>query len=124
VFARLLFGEWSRTLANQAGRGHQLFVVDDDEQVLGYLGWALTHEPLAKQWLQGQSPLTDDQCRGGDCVLINAWAADSGQAERLLLAAAREIVQEPTRCPLSQIARHRSGPALEKNDATKSCGAA
>jgi tetratricopeptide (TPR) repeat protein len=94
VFARLMFGEWSRTLANQAGRGHQLFVVDGDEQVFGYLGWALTHEPLAEQWLQGRSSLTDDQCRGGDCVLVNAWAADTVEAERLVLAAAREIIQD------------------------------
>ena len=94
VFARLPFGEWSRTLAHQVGRGQQLFVVDGGKRVLGYLGWAVTDAALAEQWLQGLSPLSDEQCRGGDCVILNAWAADSKEAAQLLVSAAREIFHD------------------------------
>ena len=94
VFGRLPFGEWSRTLAHQVGRGQQVFVVDGDERVLGYLGWALTDPALAEQWLRGLSALSDDQCQGGDCAILNAWAADSKPAARLLVATAREIFKD------------------------------
>lgn len=94
VFARLPFGEWTQTLAHQVRRGQQVFVVDEQSRVLGYLGWTFTEEALAKQWVSGLAPLSDEQCRSGDCVIINAWAADTKEAERLLVNAARDIIKD------------------------------
>jgi tetratricopeptide (TPR) repeat protein len=85
VFARLPFGEWSQVLIGQINRGHFCFVVDRQQRVQGFLGWALTPERLAEQWVEGRASLTDEDCRDGDCVIINAWAAASTGAHRLLI---------------------------------------
>jgi len=94
TFAKLPFGEWSRILAHQAGRGRQVFVVDADRRVQGFLGWAVTTTPLAEQWLRGLNGLSDEECLDGDSVIINAWASESNAANALLLAAARELLKD------------------------------
>jgi len=94
TFERLPFGEWTRTLAHQVEQGRQIFVVDDAERVFGYLGWTLTTEPLAEQWLRGLKPLSGEDCRGGDFVIINAWAADTKAAARLLVASGRDLFKD------------------------------
>ena len=85
VFARLPFGDWSQVLIGQINRGHFCFVVDARRRVQGFLGWAFTHERLAEQWVEGRASLSDEDCREGDCVVINAWAAASTDAHRLLI---------------------------------------
>jgi tetratricopeptide (TPR) repeat protein len=91
TFGKLRFGEWTRTLAHQVGRGHQLFVVNGEKRVCGFLGWALTNETLARDWMRGLKGLSDEQCREGDCLIINAWAADSREALRYLVQEARRL---------------------------------
>jgi hypothetical protein len=71
AFAKLQFGEWSQVLY-QVARGHFFFVVDQDRRVRGFLGWALTPEALAEQWVEGRAGLRNDECREGDCVIVNA----------------------------------------------------
>jgi tetratricopeptide (TPR) repeat protein len=85
VFARLPFGEWSQVLIGQINRGHFCFVVDAQRRVRGFLGWALTQERLAEEWVEGRAHLADEDCRDGDCVIVNAWAAASTDAHRLLI---------------------------------------
>lgn len=94
AFERLPFGEWTRTLAHQAGRGQQIFVIDGAHRVLGYLGWALTSKPLAEDWLQGLKPLSDEDCRTGDIVIINAFAADLKAATNLLVESGRDLFKD------------------------------
>ena len=96
TFAKLPFGEWGRTLAHQVGRGHQLFVVDSGLKARGFLGWALTREALAREWMAGLKGLSDEECRDGDCVSINAFAADSRPALNLLLQAMRRQFADKT----------------------------
>jgi hemolysin-activating ACP:hemolysin acyltransferase len=91
AFARLPFGEWSRILIFQAERGHALFVVDADRRVCGFLGWALAGRARAEHWLAGQSELRNEECRTGDVVIGNAWAADSGAVNRYLIESARRM---------------------------------
>ncbi len=85
TFAKLPFGEWGRTLAHQVGRGHQLFAVDSSGKVHGFLGWALTRETLAREWMAGLKGLSDEECRDGDSVIINGFAADSQPALNALV---------------------------------------
>jgi tetratricopeptide (TPR) repeat protein len=94
TFARLPFGEWTRTLAHQAASGRQLFVIDGRQCVLGYLGWAVTTQSLAEQWLQGLQALSDEDCRSGDFVIINAFAAETKASARLLVDSARDLFKD------------------------------
>jgi tetratricopeptide (TPR) repeat protein len=91
VFAGLPFGNWSAVLVGQINRGHLRFVVDEDGRVHGLLGWALTNERLAEDWVVGRAQLPDEDCRDGDCVIVNVWAADSAAAHRLLVEEARKL---------------------------------
>jgi Flp pilus assembly protein TadD/hemolysin-activating ACP:hemolysin acyltransferase len=91
AFARLQFGEWSQVLFYQVARGHLFFVVDQDRRVRGFLGWALTDQALAEQWVQGRAGLRNDQCREGDCVIINAFAAETTAANNFIVETMREM---------------------------------
>ncbi|MBW8726656.1 MAG: hypothetical protein JF625_16085 [Inquilinus limosus] len=92
AFAALTFGNWSRVLVGQINRGHYHFVVDESGRVAGFLGWAETSEQGAESWLAGRD-LPDAAARDGDCMVINAWAADDAAVNHLLLAAARRAGQ-------------------------------
>jgi hemolysin-activating ACP:hemolysin acyltransferase len=91
AFARLQFGEWSQVLSSQINRGHYFFVVDQRGRIHGFLGWALTQEQLAEQWIEGRSGLRNEECRGGECVIVNAWAAETDRATRFILDTCREF---------------------------------
>jgi hemolysin-activating ACP:hemolysin acyltransferase len=90
AFAALPFGLWSQTLFWQVARKHYVFVLDADRRVRGFLGWAFVERPLADLWLKGESGLTNAQCRAGDCVIVNAWAADDPCANEALMRWAGE----------------------------------
>ncbi len=94
AFARLQFGEWSRTLYYQVSRKHYLFVIDRQRAVLGFLGWALTANELAETWIDGRSGLRNDECLTGDIVIINAWAADTPAAQQFLVETGRKLFGE------------------------------
>ena len=91
AFARLQFGEWSQVLHCQVAREHCFFVVDQDKRVRGFLGWALTEQPLAEQWVEGRAGLRNEQCLDGDCVIINAFAAETGAAKRCIVDTMRKL---------------------------------
>jgi len=93
AFARLAFGEWSQVLVGQINRGHYYFIVDQHQQVQGFFGWALTQERLAEEWVQGRSGLRDEQCRAGDCVIFNVWAAESSRVHRFMVDTGRKIIE-------------------------------
>jgi hemolysin-activating ACP:hemolysin acyltransferase len=91
AFAKLQFGEWSQVLFYQVARGHFFFVVDQDRRVRGFLGWALTNQALAEQWVQDRAGLRNEQCLDGDCVIINAFAAETIDANRLICDTMRRL---------------------------------
>jgi hemolysin-activating ACP:hemolysin acyltransferase len=91
AFAKLPFGDWSQVLFHQVVRGHYLFVVDQDRRVCGFLGWALTNQHLAELWIEGRSGLKNDECLAGDCVIVNAWSADTTVVNRFILDAMRKL---------------------------------
>jgi hemolysin-activating ACP:hemolysin acyltransferase len=91
AFAKLQFGDWSRILVGQINRGHYCFAVDADNQVVGFIGWALATREHAEGWVEGTRGLSFEDSKSGDCMIINAWAADDNAVTRFLLAEARRI---------------------------------
>ena len=96
AFASLKFGDWSRILVGQINRGHYCFVVDEKNDVQGFLGWALATRDKAEAWVEGRRGLTFEDSRAGDCVVINAWSAASTGVTRFLLAEVRRIARDKT----------------------------
>ena len=91
AFARLQFGEWSQVLFYQIARGHYFFAVDRNRRVQGFLGWALTSAALAEQWVEGRAGLKSEQCREGDCVIVNAFAAETHGAKQFIINTMRGL---------------------------------
>ena len=87
AFAALPFGEWSQVLFYQVARGHYLFIVDGEQRIQGFIGWALTDRAFAEDWVAGRAGLRNDSGDEGDCVIVNAWAAEHRRANRALRAA-------------------------------------
>ena len=83
-FARQPFGAWSRTLTGQINRGHYFFITSE-KRIIGFVGWALTDAEFADRWLRNSVDLPSDRCADGDCMVINAWAADTNDAHRFAL---------------------------------------
>ena len=93
AFAQLRFGEWSRILVGQINRKHYYFVLDADDQVAGFLGWALTSRETAEAWVEKRAGFSDADAREGDCIVFNAWSARSPDVNPFLLEAARHAAQ-------------------------------
>ena len=91
AFAKLKFGEWSQVLYYQVVREHFFFVIDPDQRVLGFLGWALTSQALAEQWVENRAGLRNEQCREGDCAIVNAFAADTVAVNRFIVETMRKL---------------------------------
>jgi hemolysin-activating ACP:hemolysin acyltransferase len=93
AFAQLRFGDWSRILVGQINRKHFLFAVDANNQIQGFLGWALTSKEKAEAWVEGRGGLSFDDSLGGDCVVFNAFAATSTRVKRFLVDESRKVMQ-------------------------------
>jgi hemolysin-activating ACP:hemolysin acyltransferase len=88
AFARLPFGSWSRVLVGQINRKHYFLAIDPTGRIVGFLGWAITDEATAEAWLTGSGTPTGND--SGDCVIINAWSAETLAVNHLLLKGARQ----------------------------------
>ncbi len=75
-FANLKFGFWSKTLTGQINRKHY-FLVSDGKKIVGFAGWAYVDEAGAKAWLADRADFASGDCVNGDCLVVNAWAADT-----------------------------------------------
>jgi hemolysin-activating ACP:hemolysin acyltransferase len=91
AFGQLRFGHWSRILTGQINRNHYVFVIDREDEIVGFLGWALATEEIAEAWVEGRGEFSDDQARSGNCLLINAWAADNQKVNRFIRDSLRVI---------------------------------
>src|SRR5262245_42936097 len=84
AFANLKFGDWSRVLVGQINRGHYYFAIDANNQIQGFVGWALATKENAEAWLAGSRDLAHDESSEGDCLVFNAWSANSTRVHRYL----------------------------------------
>ena len=92
AFANLRFGDWSRILTGQINRKHYYFAVDGKNQIQGFMGWAVTSKEKAEAWVEGRGALSFEDSQDGDCLIFNAWAASTPEANRFLVSQAREII--------------------------------
>jgi len=92
AFSRQPFGVWAQTLEGQAKLRHHAFVMDDTRQVVGFVGYALTTKARAEAWRRGETALTYDECRHGDCVVFQCWIANDRFVHRFMVNAARKIL--------------------------------
>ena len=93
AFANLRFGDWSRILTGQINRKHYYFAVDSKNQIQGFMGWAVTSKEKAEAWVEGRGAVSFADSRDGDCLIFNAWAANTPEVNRFLVSQAREIMQ-------------------------------
>ncbi|MCB1498985.1 MAG: toxin-activating lysine-acyltransferase [Bauldia sp.] len=84
AFARLPFGHWARILTGQIRRGHYFFIVAGN-RVVGFCGWALASEAQAEAWMTNHPDAAKIEGSAGDCIVLNAWSADTPEVHRLLL---------------------------------------
>jgi hemolysin-activating ACP:hemolysin acyltransferase len=94
AFAQLSFGDWSRILVGQINRKHYCFVVDDKQQVQGFVGWALATREKAEAWVEGRRGLSYEDSKEGDCLVFNAWAANSTRVHRFMVDEARKLIRD------------------------------
>src|SRR5688572_22558759 len=92
AFARQSFGEWSRILVGQINRKHYYFVTDGKE-VQGFVGWALVARAKAEDWVEGRRRLSDEDCKDGDCLVFNAWTANSARVHRFMVDEMRKVAR-------------------------------
>lgn len=88
-FAKQPFGVWSKTLTGQINRKHY-FIVLRGNKVVGFAGWALVDEARAASWMSGGADFSSADCVNGDCMVINAWAADDDAVNRFVLRELRK----------------------------------
>lgn len=93
AFAQLRFGECSRLLVGQINRKHYCFVLNATDQVVGFLGWAVTSRETAEAWLENHTAFSDAEAREGSCILFNAWSAATSDVNPLLWQAARQAAR-------------------------------
>jgi hemolysin-activating ACP:hemolysin acyltransferase len=94
AFANLRFGDWSRILVGQINRGHYYFAVDRNNRIHGFVGWALTTQEKAEAWVEGRRALSYEDSLAGDCLVFNAWSANSIKVHRFLVDEARKIIKD------------------------------
>ena len=96
AFANLHFGEWSRILIGQINRQHYCFVMDARDRIHGFVGWALATSEKAEAWIADRGELRFEDSRSGDCVIVNAWAADSAAVNRFMIDQMRRMARDKT----------------------------
>lgn len=94
AFANQKFGEWSRILTGQVNRGHYCFVVDADNEIQGFAGWAITTRDKAEAWVEGRGALAFEDCFAGDCLVYNAWSANSFAVHRYMVDEGRKLIRD------------------------------
>ena len=85
AFGNISLGEWLGVLSGQIERSHYYFVIDERNAVVGFVSWALAHESHALAWLERGKELYNENCSDGDCVILNAWIAESPEIQRFMI---------------------------------------
>ena len=74
-FASYSFGRFTNVLKGQIEREHYVFTMEEDRPI-GYVGWALCAEDIARGWIEGRLVPSFAQCSTGDCwVGITLYAS-------------------------------------------------
>src|SRR5205085_11896204 len=90
-FTSYRFGAFVATVEGQIERGHYLAVLRDEE-VVGYLGYALCDERIAQAWLEGRYVPTLDECRNGDVLVAMTMHTTSREVFAFLIREGRRLL--------------------------------
>ncbi len=75
-YASYKFGSFAGTLGGQIERGHYLFVAQGN-QLVGYVGWAMCVEAIARAWVEGRYMPNFQECQDGDFFVAMTLFATS-----------------------------------------------
>lgn len=78
-FADYPFGRLSNVLMGQVKRGHCVFTLIDD-RVVGYAGWAMCREDIARAWIENRYVPNFAECSDGDCWVGITFYAETREA--------------------------------------------
>lgn len=96
AFAERGFGEWMQVLDGQARRGHQVFVLDAADRLVGFFGYAISPDAIAAEWAEGRYSPNDAECRAGDSLIFNAWIAEDRAVLDFMWNAFRRLARGKT----------------------------
>lgn len=114
AFGNRTFGGIAQLIAGHVNRGHYLIVFRDGRPA-GFVGWALTDEPAAQAWLDGDGSKVGNG-QAGDCVLFNIWVTDGPDMNSHLVGLMREEFREKTALMARRIyADGRTRPIVIRN---------
>ncbi len=82
-FASYHFGRLSSVLMGQIRRGHYVFTFDGKRPV-GYAGWALCEEAVARAWIESRHVPSFEECNSGNCVVGITFYAETTEACRFM----------------------------------------
>ncbi len=70
-FANYRFGVFAGVLLGQIQRKHYVITYAmPEERPVGYFGWALCEEHIAKAWVEKGYVPTQEECMKGDCFVV------------------------------------------------------
>ena len=75
-FASYPFGNFAGVLMGQIRRKHYVFTVAD-KRVVGYAGWAMCREDVARDWVDRNIMPDFDACNRGDCLVVATFYGES-----------------------------------------------
>lgn len=78
-FSAYAFGRFSNVLMGQIQRGHYVFTFAEERPV-GYAGWALCDESVARAWIEQRAVPSFADCSRGDCAVVITFYAESREA--------------------------------------------
>ena len=93
AFSKIPFGEWTQVLMGQIARNQCFFVIDDKNDIVGFAGWAFASHDKALAWLEQGATLDSGECEYGDCVILNAWTANSADVQSFMIDHGRDQLE-------------------------------
>ena len=73
------FGTYSSIVRGQIARDHYVFAISGNK-IVGYVGWAICEEPIAKAWTERRHAPKYNECLSGDCWVGLTYFAQSRKA--------------------------------------------
>ena len=91
-FSNYRFGVFSSVLLGQIRRKHCVltYAMPEDRPV-GYFGWALCEERIAKAWIEDGYVPTQEECMKGDCFVVATFYGATPEVTRFQVRQVRKI---------------------------------
>lgn len=91
-FSNYRFGVFSTVLLSQIRRKHYVLTCAmPEEKPVGYFGWALCEERIAKAWVEDGYVPTHEECMSGDCFVVATFYGATPAVTRFQVRHVRKI---------------------------------